>query len=177
MTLARFTSLLLGAASLIALGCGGDHAGTGGSGGSGGSTTSSTGSPTTTTSSTTSSTSTGSVVLDPSGFSCSGATPSLSNDIVPNITTPNCSGSDGCHLAMHSAPGVIDMMVNRIAEQCTDIRYMVNPGDPEHSYVIHKLTNHNICAGTQPMPRDGKMLPDDQIQVIYDWICSGAPSN
>jgi hypothetical protein len=103
--------------------------------------------------------------------------PSLSNDIVPNITTPNCSSVEGCHLAMHSAPGVIDMMVDRIAEQCTDNRYMVNPGDPEHSYVIHKLTGKNICANTQRMPNGAAPLPDAQIQEIYDWICNGAPSN
>jgi hypothetical protein len=176
MTLARSTSLL-GVVALIALGCGNEGSGSGGSGG--GSTSSGVTSSTSTTTSpdTTSSTSTGSVVIEPSGFSCSGASPSLTNDIVPNITTPNCSGSDGCHVAMHSAPGVMDMMVGRIAEQCTDIRYMVNPGDPEHSYVIHKLTNHNICAGTQQMPKGGQMLPDDQIQTIYDWICQGALSN
>ncbi|MFT3766071.1 MAG: hypothetical protein QM820_11225 [Minicystis sp.] len=175
---------LVAAGVVLAIGCGdggsGTTAGTGGGttasssssagGGSGGSTT------TTTNSSTATGTGGGGPVYEPSGFSCSGANPSLANDIVPNITTPSCASKEGCHIAMHAAGGVIDQLVNRIAEQCLDSRLMVDPGNPEKSYAIHKLTNHNICTG-QTMPKDAPLLPDADIQKIYDWICNGAPNN
>ena len=54
---------------------------------------------------------------------------------------------------------------------------MIQPGDPEHSYAIHKLTNHNLCTPATTMPLNAPRLPDSQIQIIYDWICTGAPSN
>jgi hypothetical protein len=113
----------------------------------------------------------------PSGFSCSGASPSLTHDVVP-ITTSNCSETQ-CHLAMQSGSGIHDQLVGRVAEECSDLRLMVNPGDPEHSYVIHKLTNHNLatCAPVTTMPLDQAMLPANEIQTIYDWICQGAQTN
>ncbi|APR74763.1 Chitinase [Minicystis rosea] len=162
--------------------CGDGGAGaTGGAGGTSsttsGSTTSSSGSATTS-SSTTSTTSTGtggSPSYEPTGLSCSGAMPSLTNDIVP-ITTANCSEGAGCHKAAATANGFYDQFVMRIAEQCLDNRLMVDPGKPEQSYLIHKLTNHNICTG-QTMPKDEAMLPSDQVQILYDWICNGAPKN
>jgi hypothetical protein len=66
--------------------------------------------------------------------------------------------------------------VNQISEECSDLRLDVKPGDPEHSYVIDKLTGRNICSGV-PMPRGEPMLPAAQIQTLYDWICEGAPQN
>lgn len=171
------------AGMIIAIGCGGggsESTGGGGAtttssaGGSGGDTTTTT--TTTTTSTTTSTSGTGgSTPLEPSGFSCTGATPSLANDVVP-ITTMSCAKGSGCHVAAKSAPGMVDQFVNRIAEQCLDSRLMIEPGAPEKSYLIHKLTNHNICTG-QTMPKDEPMLAAGDIQIIYDWICNGAPNN
>ncbi len=56
---------------------------------------------------------------------------------------------------------------------------MINPGDPEGSYVIHKLTGHNFSF---PADHDAArcaavLLGPTDIQTIYDWICEGAPSN
>jgi len=168
--------------ALLAVGCG--NGGTGDTGGHGGAATTGPGgggaggassSSSSAASSSSSSGAGGSVPVDPSGFTCSGASPSLAADVVP-ITAANCSMGTGCHLAAKTANGVYDQFVNRIAEQCTDTRLMVKPGDPEHSYVIHKMTNHNICTG-QTMPKDQAMVGDPEIQVIYDWICSGAPND
>lgn len=175
MSLAAWVSLMGAAlaAALVAGGCGDEGlAGTGGHG-AGGTTTSST-SSSSSSSSTTSSTGT-STVFEASGFSCSGATPSLSADVVP-ITSANCSNSQ-CHLAMASGSGVRDQLVNRVAEECNDLRLMIKPGDPEHSYAIHKLTNHNLCFPATTMPLNSKMLSTAEIQTIYDWICQGAPDN
>lgn len=168
----------------LSIGCGGGSGNTGGSGGAAQSSTSvggagGAGGGTTTTSSTTTttgSTTTSTLTFDPSGFTCSGATPSLANDIVPTIAVKSCASGMGCHAAMDKPAGFYDQLVNRIAEQCGDIRLMVEPGHPERSYLIHKLVGKNVCTG-QTMPKDQPLLPDAEIQIIYDWICSGAPSN
>jgi hypothetical protein len=113
--------------------------------------------------------------LEPSGFSCSGKKPSLTSDVIP-ITAANCATMAACHTPMQSGSGLYDLLVNQISEECIDLRLEVKPGDPEHSYVINKLTGRNICSGV-PMPNGGSMLPAAQIQTIYDWICEGAPQN
>jgi hypothetical protein len=165
MSLVRRAWVLAAGAAIVALGCGDETLSTtGGSSngaGAGGSASNGTG---------------GAPAFVPTGFSCSGATPTLSNDVLP-ITTANCTGVDGCHLQMHIAGGVYDFLVNRIAEECFDGRLMANPGDAEHSYVIHKMTNRNLCGVYGPMPAGGEMLAADDIQVMYDWICSGAPND
>jgi hypothetical protein len=116
----------------------------------------------------------GGPTYEPSGFACSSKKPSLDTDVVP-VTSTNCSTSAGCHLAMQSGPGVYDQLVNRIAEECDDLRMMVTPGDPEGSYVIHKLTGHNLCSPATTMPLEQPMLAAADIQTVYDWICEGAP--
>ena len=55
------------------------------------------------------------------------------------------------------------------------------PGDPEHSYVIQKITDANVCSGSpMPKPLTGSnwvKLPDPLIQTIYDWVCDGAKND
>jgi hypothetical protein len=156
--------VLAAAAAIAAVGCndGASTVSTTGAGGTGGAATAS---------------GTGGVPpFVPTGFACSGATPTLSNDVLP-ITTANCTGVDGCHLQMHIAGGVYDFLVNRVAEECFDGRLMANPGDAEHSYVIHKMSGHDLCGVYGSMPSGGKKLPTEEIQVMYDWICTGAPNN
>jgi hypothetical protein len=52
----------------------------------------------------------------------------------------------------------------------------VNPGDPENSYIIHKLEGRGGISG-QRMPLNGTPLTDGQILVIKRWIELGAPNN
>jgi hypothetical protein len=53
----------------------------------------------------------------------------------------------------------------------------VIPGDPENSYLIHKLEGRSTIAG-QRMPRtNGPFLTEGQIAVIKRWIALGAPNN
>ena len=49
----------------------------------------------------------------------------------------------------------------------------VVPGDPENSYLIHKLEARGGIAGT-PMPRGDALLAEGQIRVIKRWIELGA---
>lgn len=49
----------------------------------------------------------------------------------------------------------------------------VVPGDPENSYMIHKLEGRAGIAGVR-MPLAGPPLTDGQIQIIEAWIAFGA---
>jgi hypothetical protein len=53
----------------------------------------------------------------------------------------------------------------------------VIPGDPENSYIIHKLEGRTDITGVR-MPRgNGPFLSEGQILVIKRWIANGAPNN
>ena len=53
----------------------------------------------------------------------------------------------------------------------------VIPGDPDNSYIIHKLLGSSDIVGVR-MPRgNGPYLTDGQIAVIKRWIAVGAPNN
>ncbi len=53
----------------------------------------------------------------------------------------------------------------------------VIPGDPENSYLIHKLEGRSTIVGLR-MPRSGPpYLTEGQILVIRKWIQDGAPNN
>jgi hypothetical protein len=53
----------------------------------------------------------------------------------------------------------------------------VVPGDPENSYLIHKLDGRAGISGRR-MPNNGPpYLTDGQILVIERWIALGAPNN
>lgn len=52
----------------------------------------------------------------------------------------------------------------------------VIPGDPENSYLIHKLEGRPGIVGT-PMPRGNALLSSGQILVIKRWIERGAPND
>jgi hypothetical protein len=50
-------------------------------------------------------------------------------------------------------------------------------GDPENSYLIHKLEGSSDIAGTR-MPRgNGPYLTEGQMMVLKRWIAIGAPNN
>ena len=58
--------------------------------------------------------------------------------------------------------------------QCQN-RKLVLPGSPSESYLMDKMLNVDLCSGTK-MPKLGT-LPAADIQIVSDWICSGAPDN
>jgi hypothetical protein len=92
----------------------------------------------------------------------------------------NCA-HEGCHVPLSMPAAGYGFLrgaggVGVIAEQCSDLRLFVTPFAPEASYVIHKMTNHNICMG-MTMPKDVAMLAPADVQTVYDWICKGAQDN
>ena len=52
----------------------------------------------------------------------------------------------------------------------------VVPGDPENSYLVHKLEGRAGIAGAR-MPLNGPYLNDGQIAVIKRWIETGAAND
>jgi hypothetical protein len=114
----------------------------------------------------------------PAPLHCSTAHPSLSKNVQP-ILARSCSAAECHRVSFASAQSTHDFLVNGPALECSDGGVLVLPGDPEHSYVIDKLTDRNLCAG-EPMPRAigaWKSLPKKDLQTIYDWICRGAPND
>ena len=52
----------------------------------------------------------------------------------------------------------------------------VAPGDPEASYLIHKIDGRAGIAGSR-MPQVPPFLSADEIDVIRTWITNGANNN
>jgi mono/diheme cytochrome c family protein len=93
-------------------------------------------------------------------------TPSFSADILPLLDT-ECS-------MCHGASGGWDASTYDSVINSGNNAPVVVPGDVDASLLAHKI------LGTQEegniMPPSGKM-PDDQVQLILDWIAAGAPDN
>ena len=47
------------------------------------------------------------------------------------------------------------------------------PGDPDASYLVHKLTGIGMCDGSQ-MPKGNGALPAAEVAKVVSWICAGA---
>ncbi len=112
--------------------------------------------------------------------SCGLSSVSFSGAVQP-ILTAKCA-SAGCHAGVVPQAGLnltngksYAAIVNVAASQCNDGRKRVKPSDPGASYVIDKMTNVDICFGTQ-MPKLGQ-IQSTEIQTVVDWICQGAPNN
>lgn len=111
-----------------------------------------------------------------SDLRCTGAAPRLANDVQPILRS--CGRGELCHgFAYQSAMQSRAFLVGQPTAECGDHRLRVAAGDPSHSYLVHKLTNRDLCQGA-PMPKsfDGGWHPlaADKLQTIYDWICAGA---
>jgi hypothetical protein len=127
-------------------------------------------------------------VPDPGGVGVGGAAGSVSaagptGGTVPPCGQPvsfmatvqpilqSCVGNGACHQNSYTK------WTTLLASGCIS-RKVIDPGHPESSYILNKLTNTNICVG-DPMPKTipWKPLPPEQIQLISDWICQGALYN
>jgi hypothetical protein len=111
--------------------------------------------------------------------------PSLSS-IVQNIIQNNdSSGRPACTLC-HAGPtpaaglnlsgDVYSALVNHASREKPGM-LLVEPGDPDSSYLYLKLEGDPNKISGQRMPRGGPYLSDGQIQVIERWIEEGAKNN
>jgi hypothetical protein len=132
----------------------------------------------------------GTVGCDESLSDLTGPTPDLEptfSSIQQNIF--NTSDSAGrpactnCHNAVGSRFNGLDLtaavsynnLVN-VPSRFKPGAVRVIPGDPENSYIIHKLEGRSTIAGVR-MPLNGPYLQSGQILVIKRWIEIGAPNN
>lgn len=126
----------------------------------------------------------GSVGADELGpFTCSGVIVTYAADVAPLFA--GCSGGNGCHsiaTGFQTPTSTYAYLVGQESNGCMDGRLRVAPGDPEHSYVINKLANHDLCGGSGMPKGPGfkgvwKPRPESEVQTIYDWICTGAKND
>ncbi|MDO8520239.1 MAG: c-type cytochrome domain-containing protein [Deltaproteobacteria bacterium] len=99
--------------------------------------------------------------------------------IQDDIFTPTCAVS-GCHSSVSAQEGLslasgesFSSLVNVDSAQDSSLK-LVEPGDPDNSYLIHKL--EGTGSGSQ-MPRGGSALSDEDMDRIRDWITNGAENN
>lgn len=131
-----------------------------------------------------------------------GSTPvvSFKTDVLP-IFQGSCGISPGCHGAgspdrpylgpplsdTATAQNIADIFANTVDFAAFKEPGMsrVAPGDPEHSFLMHKLdgllkcetlacSTDKSCGG--PMP-EGPKLPDDKLDTIRRWIAQGAKND
>ena len=108
---------------------------------------------------------------------------SLSNDVQP-ILTANCTDS-ACHGAPTPQLGMnlsVDLTFsNTVGVPAVEVSTLnrVEPGDPDNSYLIHKLEGTAGAVGgvdTQ-MPLGRNPLDQSDIDIIRAWIADGAQNN
>ncbi len=100
------------------------------------------------------------------------------DSIQAKVFTPTCAVS-GCHSGADAPQGLQ-------LEQGLSARNLINvpsprdshllrviPGNPDGSFIIQKLEGTQTLG--QRMPRGGPFLPQSTIDVIRQWITSGAP--
>ncbi|HEY6642114.1 hypothetical protein [Povalibacter sp.] len=95
--------------------------------------------------------------------------------IQQNVFTPICTG---CHVGAQAPLGLrLDeassyaMLVNAPSAEVPSLM-RVRPGDPDGSYLLHKLQGSAAIGGR--MPLGGPPLPQATIDVIRQWITDGA---
>ena len=132
----------------------------------------------------------GSAACDESLSDVAGPTPNLQptfTSIQQEIfNTTDSSGRQAC-ITCHVAGGTAAFMpltegvsYNNLVNRASGAKpgaIRVIPGDPDNSYLIHKLEGRSDIVG-QRMPRtSGPFLTDGQISIIRRWIAEGAQNN
>ncbi|MET0357364.1 MAG: hypothetical protein ABW044_11325, partial [Cellvibrio sp.] len=76
-------------------------------------------------------------------------------------------------LRLDSEENSYTFLVSRAADEKPEL-LRVNPGNPDASYIIHKLEGSSGIVGGR-MPLGGPYLSQAQINNVRDWIANGAP--
>ncbi len=98
-----------------------------------------------------------------------------------SLFTPTCALA-ACHSALSANAGLVleagrtfSETVNVPSSQVASFD-IIEPGDPERSYMIKKLRGDADIQGLR-MPRFGPFLTDEQIGQVISWVNAGAPDN
>lgn len=100
-------------------------------------------------------------------------------DIAIEFLEPFCAD---CHAGPGSSDG-LDLTLERAYDEMVDVPALQNssldlvePGDPENSYLIIKMVGGARMSG-RIMPRGRPARPESEIDIIRAWIADGAPRN
>lgn len=95
------------------------------------------------------------------------------------VLTPNCNG---CHVGAGAPAGLrLDaassyaQLVNVASTQVPAL-LRVNPGDPDNSYLVQKISQATPQVGGR-MPLGRAALPQSSIDLVRAWIAGGAQMN
>jgi hypothetical protein len=95
--------------------------------------------------------------------------------IQATIFTPICTQ---CHIGANAPQGLrLDaansyaMLVN-VASNEVPTLLRVNPGNPDQSYIVHKIQGNAAVGGRMPLGQAA--LPQEKIDLIRSWIAAGA---
>jgi len=106
----------------------------------------------------------------------------FADDVQP-IFTANCAFS-GCHAGSSPAQGMNlsdgQAYANIVNVQSNESGLLrVDPGDPDQSYLVHKIqgTQGTVGGSGGQMPLGGTPLTQAQINLIREWITNGAQEN
>lgn len=97
-------------------------------------------------------------------------------DVFPVILPASCA----CHtvglggLTMTDATASYEHLVDVVAFQAP--MKLVKPGDPDNSYLLHKLRGTQAAVGGSgvQMPMKGELLSQDKVDLVAQWISEGA---
>jgi hypothetical protein len=109
---------------------------------------------------------------------------SFAEDIQP-IFTNSCAFAGGCHagaspaLGMNLSAGQAYANIVDVASTQVPGLDRIEPGDPDNSYLIHKVqgTQASVGGSGQRMPRGGTPLSQETIDRIRLWVTQGAQDN
>lgn len=112
--------------------------------------------------------------------------PATLSSIQQDVFRLSC-GTSGCHDNRATPAGNLDLtstgrsyshLVNRDSIQVANLK-LVNPGDPDTSYLMDKLRGTHIAVGGLGvrMPQYAAAISETDITRIQDWIIAGALNN
>jgi len=101
--------------------------------------------------------------------------PSDFQRIQETIFTPictQCHAGAGAPLGLRLDAGNSHALLVNVASAQVPGLLRVRPGDPDSSYLVHKIEGRAAVGGR--MPLGGPALPQQQIDLIRGWIAAGA---
>jgi mono/diheme cytochrome c family protein len=113
------------------------------------------------------------------------STPSVTlSQLQAEVFTPRCSGChDGSAPPTGALPGSMDLRAGNthaslvdVASQQQPALLRVAPGDPEGSYLVHKLEGRAGIGGSR-MPLGGPFLDAATLDAVRAWIEAGAAND
>lgn len=90
-----------------------------------------------------------------------------------NCAVSGCHGGAGAQQGLRLDPGFAYGNLVNVASPRDPNQIRVVPGDPDNSFIIHKLEGTQTLGDR--MPQGGPYLPQSTIDVVRQWIANGAP--